>query len=99
MVDIDKTFGSQEYNKPNIIQDHFKVSNIDKVFIHSMISLGNWHHTGEVEFIRGNTKDTQKFRGSNMDDVIYQIKQFQRNYSNMSNNKQYVKKNNRKMVL
>ena len=76
MVDIDKTFGSQEYPKPSIIQDPFKVSNIEKVFIHSMISFGNWHHTGEVEFIRGNTKGTQKFRGSNMDDVIYQIKQF-----------------------
>lgn len=76
MDDIDKTFGSQEYPKPSVIQDPFELNNIKKVFIHSMICYGDWVHTGEVEFMRGNTSGTQKFRGSNMDDVIYQIKQF-----------------------
>ena len=78
MSDFETIIGNTETFKPSIIQDPFELSNIKKVFIHSSkSSFGNgWYHTGEVSFRRGNTEGSQTFIGKNMDDVIYQIKQF-----------------------
>jgi hypothetical protein len=78
MSNYETIVGNTETPKPSIIQDPFELINIQKVFIHSRkMSFGDsWYHMGEVSFRRGNTEGSQTFKGTNMDDVIYQIKQF-----------------------
>lgn len=77
MNNLETIIGNTEIPKPSIIQDPFELSNIKKVYIHSMMGYnGVWIHNGEVEFRKGNTEGAQKFKGQNMDEVIYQIKQF-----------------------
>lgn len=77
MFDINTNIGSSDYPKPSVIKDPFQLNNIRKLFIHSMIGIGGeWIHTGEVEFINGQTQGTQKFKGDTTDEVIFKIKEF-----------------------
>jgi hypothetical protein len=76
MSNYETIVGNTETPKPSIIQDPFELTNIKKVFIHSSKMSKSWYHMGEVSFRRGNTEGSQTFEGTNMDDVIYQIKQF-----------------------
>jgi len=77
MFDINTNIGSSDYPLPSVIKDPFQLNNIRKLFIYSAIGIaGQWIHTGEVEFVNGQTLGTQKFQGDTTDEVIFKIKEF-----------------------
>ncbi len=73
MTDI-SSIGGQKL--PSILKDPFSKVCVKRISVSVYLNGNNWMAHGNVDFVNGQTEGSQKFAGTEFDEVVLKIREF-----------------------